>query len=135
MQDLDDAIQLLEAYVAAQIPIITGTLSRLSEDLRRFGPPELPQLPEMPNLPLFASISPPPVAPLPRTVPNTFTDKAADWMVRRRGLMIGGGLVVGVGLMAGGWTYWSSQRIAAAQASPKAKRLNEVAGMYEHITL
>ncbi|KIO32470.1 hypothetical protein M407DRAFT_241378 [Tulasnella calospora MUT 4182] len=127
LQDVEDAIGALENYVAAQIPIITRGIQRLTDDLRRYGPPELPPLPEMPSIPLFASIPPPP-PPVPSSPPQNLNDKVGGWVVSHRRGLVGAATVVGVGLAAGGWIYWSSKRIAsaAAKAQARAKGAKEV---------
>ncbi|KAG8913074.1 hypothetical protein FRC00_003116 [Tulasnella sp. 408] len=120
LQDVEDAIGALEAYVAAQIPVITRGIQRLTDDLRRYGPPELPPLPEMPSIPLFASIPPPP-PPAPSPPPQNLNDKVGGWVARHRRGLVGAGVVMGVGLAAGGWLYWSSKRIASAAAKAHAR--------------
>lgn len=127
LQDVEDAIGALENYVAAQIPFITQGIQRLTDDLRRYGPPELPPLPEIPSIPLFASIPPPP-PPVPSPSPQNLNDKVGGWVVGHRRGLVGAGAVVGLGLAAGGWMYWSSKRIAAAtaKAQARAKGVKEV---------
>ncbi|KAG9048731.1 hypothetical protein FS837_012167 [Tulasnella sp. UAMH 9824] len=120
LQDVEDAIGALEAYVAAQIPVITRGIQRLTDDLRRYGPPELPPLPEIPSIPLFASIPPPP-PPAPSPPPQNLNDKVGGWVARHRRGLVGAGVVMGVGLAAGGWLYWSSKRIASAAAKAHAR--------------
>ncbi|KAG9018719.1 hypothetical protein FRB90_010333 [Tulasnella sp. 427] len=127
LQDVEDAIQALENYVAAQIPIITRGIKRITDDLSRYGPPELPALPEIPSIPLFASI-PPPSPPAPPAAPRTLNDKVGGWVGTHRRVLAGAGAVVGLGLATGGWMYWSSRRIAvvAAKAQARAKGAKEV---------
>lgn len=120
LQDVEDAIGALENYVAAQIPFITQGIKRLTDDLRRYGPPELPALPEMPSIPLFASIPPPP-PPVPAPPPHNLNDKVGGWVLNHRRGLVGAGAVVGLGLATGGWMFWSSRRIAAASAKAQAR--------------
>lgn len=127
-QDLEDALDALETYVAAQIPIISQSLQRLTDDLRRFGPPQLPPLPDMPSFPLFASVPPPPPPP-PPPMPLTFGERAAKWAGRNKYALIGGGAVVGLGLAATSYRYMRINKRIVGVAQGKRVEGKEVVGM------
>ncbi|KAG8893951.1 hypothetical protein FRB99_001620 [Tulasnella sp. 403] len=121
LKDLEEYIDTLETYVVAQI-------TRLTDDLRRFGPPEMPQLPlpDIASLPVFASIPPPPPAPPLPPPPRPLMCRMGEWAVKHRPVLIGAGTVAGLGLVAGGWLYWSSKRINTVRSKVKAPANKEV---------
>ncbi|KAG8880075.1 hypothetical protein FRB98_005343 [Tulasnella sp. 332] len=123
-RDLGDALDALEDYVANSIPIIAGAIGKLTDDLRRFGPPELP-LPDI-SFPLFTVPIPPPPPPPPPPPALTYGDRVIDWTGRNKYALIGAG-VVGLGLAAGGLTYMRARRVTGAvQTKQHARQGKEV---------